>query len=130
MKMIRTMNVRRSVLAAISCGSMVFVLAACNRDLKFDKAKWNEQQDPAFPSPYRTGMLADLTAHYKLKGIKYADLVQLLGDPDLKDSSSLGYKIVEEYGRDIDPVYTRNLEFTFSKDSVITSFEVHEWRKK
>jgi hypothetical protein len=125
-----TMDFRRSVLAAISVGSMVGVLAACNRDMKFDKEKWNEQQDPAFPSPYRKRILADLTAHYKLKGIKYADLVQLLGDPDLKDSSSVGYKIVEEYGRDIDPVYTRNLEFTFSKDSVITSFEVHEWRKQ
>jgi hypothetical protein len=98
--------------------------------MKFDKERWSEREDPAFPSPDRTRMLADLTSHYKLKGIKYADLVQLLGHPDLNDSNSLGYKIVEEYGRDIDPVYTRNLEFTFSKDSVITSFEVHEWRKK
>src|SRR5258708_297111 len=104
-------------------------MTGCNRDMKFDKEKWNEQKDPAFPSVYRKRMVGDLTAHYQLRGIKYGQLVQLLGSPDNQDSVTLTYKIVEEYGKDIDPVYTRNLEFTCSEDSIITSFKLQEWRK-
>ena len=75
-------------------------------------------------------MLTDLTTNYKLTGLKYSQLIDLLGIPDSKDSSSLSYKIIVDYGNDIDPVYAKNLDFTFSKDSVITSFNIDEWKKK
>ena len=68
----------------------------------------------------RQKMLTDLTTNYKLTGLKYSQLIDLLGIPDSKDSSSLSYKIIVDYGNDIDPVYAKNLDFTFSKDSVIT----------
>ena len=97
--------------------------------LQGDREKWNEQKDPAFPSVYRKSMVGDMTAHYQLRGIKYGQLMQLLGSPDNQDSATLMYMIVEEYGKDIDPVYTRNLEFTYSKDSIVTSFKVQVWRK-
>lgn len=109
------------------------LLVACNdnnKQVKFDKNKWNEQADPLFPSSYRPQMLTDLTTNYKLVGFKYSQLIELLGIPDSKDSSSLSYKIVVDYGHDIDPVYTKDLNFTFSKDSTITSFKVDEWKKK
>lgn len=108
------------VLALFSCG---------NKQIKFDKNKWNEQTDPTFPSSYRPQMLTDLTTNYKLAGYTYSQLVELLGIPDYKDSSLLSYNIVVDYGHDIDPVYTKNLDFTFSKDSIITSFKVTEWKK-
>jgi len=113
--------------------TIVVLLFACNdssKQVKFDKAKWNEQTDPLFPSSYRPQMLTDLTTNYKLVGFKYSQLIELLGTPDTKDSSSLSYKIVVDYGHDIDPVYTKDLDFTFSKDSTITSFKVDEWKKK
>lgn len=109
--------------------STLVLLASCNQEMKFDKAKWNEQQDPAFPPKYRKQMLTDLTTHYPLKGMHYSDLIQLLGDPDLRDSSAVGYKIVTEYGHAIDPIYTRTLDFTLSPDSVVTAFEVLEWKR-
>jgi hypothetical protein len=104
---------------------------SCNGDraMKFDKNKWNEQADPLFPSVYRPKMLTDLTTNYKLKGLKYSELIELLGIPDSKDSSSLSYKIIVDYGHDIDPVYTKDLDFTFSKDSIITAVKVNEWKK-
>lgn len=107
-------------------------LLACNnenRQMKFDKNKWNEQADPLFPSSYRSKMITDLVTNYKLKGLKYFELTELLGVPDFKDSSSLSYKIEVDYKHDIDPVYTKDLDFTFSKDSIITSFKVNEWKK-
>jgi hypothetical protein len=78
---------------------------------------------------YRPKMLTDLTTNYKLKGLKYSELIELLGIPDSKDSSSLSYKIIVDYGHDIDPVYTKDLDFTFSKDSIITAVKVNEWKK-
>ena len=111
--------------------ALIFFLLSCdNKQIKFDKNKWNEQTDPLFPSSYRPKMLKDLTSNYKLAGFKYSQLIALLGIPDNKDSSSLSYKIVVDYGHDIDPVYTKNLDFIFSKDSIITSVKVNEWKKK
>jgi hypothetical protein len=102
-----------------------------NKDqVKFEKDKWNEQSDPLFPSAYRQQMLIELTTSYKLKGLKYSQLIGLLGIPDAKDSISLSYKIAVDYKNDIDPVYAKDLNFTFSKDSIIISFKVNEWKKK
>jgi hypothetical protein len=123
------MKWRTWIFAASCLVAIVLVLDACKGDMKFDKEKWNEQKDPAFPSVYRKRMVGDLAARYPLKGMKYDSLVQLLGIPDSKDSVSLTYKIIEEYGRDIDPVYTQNLEFNFSKDSTITTLTLQEWKK-
>jgi len=107
----------------------VFFFTSCNNEEKFSKVKWNERTDPAFPPPYRNRMLKDLTSNYKLTGLKYSDIIELLGEPNFNDSNSLAYKIKEDYGHDIDPVYSKNLDFTFSKDSMITAYKVVEWKK-
>lgn len=120
------------VLLILQFTAFVFLLS-CNggkKEIKFDKNKWNEQTDPLFPSRYRSQMLTDLTTNYKLKGLKYSELTELLGVPDTKDSSSLSYKIMVDYKQDTDPVYTKDLDFSFSKDSIITSFKVNEWKKQ
>jgi hypothetical protein len=124
------MKYRKICFILLKFGLLVLLLSSCNnKEIKFDKSKWNEQTDPLFPSSYRLKMLTDLTSNYKLVGFTYSQLIELLGMPDNKDSSSLSYKIVVDYGHDIDPVYTKNLDFIFSKDSVITSFKVDEWKK-
>jgi hypothetical protein len=105
------------------------LLISCNQQIKFDKNKWHEQIDPAFPSTYRPRMLDDLTTNFKLIGLSYHQLVDRLGMTDSKDSGLVSYKIVVKYGSDIDPVYSKDLEFTYSKDSSITSFKVVEWKK-
>lgn len=118
------------VLLILQFTAVVFLLSCNNNErIKFDKNKWNQQTDPLFPPSYRPMMLTDLTTSHKLVGLKYSQLIELLGTPDFKDSSSLSYKIEVDYKHDIDPVYTKDLDFTFSKDSTITSFKVNEWRK-
>jgi len=97
------------------------------KQIKFDKSKWRTRDDMEFP--YRNKMLKDLTTNYKLVGLKHSEIIELLGDPNFSDSSSFAYQVIEDYGSDIDPVYTKNLDFEFSKDSIITAFKIEEWKK-
>lgn len=124
------MKSRKIYFIILQFGLLVLMLFSCNKkELKFDKSKWNEQTDPLFPSSYRLKMLNDLTSNYKLIGLKYSQLIGFLGVPDNQDKSTSSYNIVIDYGSDIDLVYIKELDFIFSKDSVITSFKVHEWKR-
>lgn len=121
------MNLRLPIVLFV----LVVFVCSCNneREEKFNKIKWDQPEDPAFPPSHRKNMLKDLTSNYKLTGIKYSQLIALLGEPNFRDSSAIGYEVDVDYGRDIDPVYIKNLLFIFSKDSIITSFKIHEWKK-
>jgi hypothetical protein len=93
--------------------------------------KWDEKPDLVFTPPYRKKMLKDLTTNHKLVGLKYLEIIRLLGAPNFQDSAtaSFGYDIIINYDSDVDPIYTKTLNFTISKDSVIISFKVNEWKK-
>jgi hypothetical protein len=122
-----------SKLAAIAYSCVLITLmtmTSCQKHIPFEKAKWSEQTDPAFPSPYRQQMLSDLMTSYDLVGMKYGNVTALLGKPDGADSNYFAYRIVEEYGSGIDPVYIKNLVFNFSKDSVVTAVNTDEWKAK
>lgn len=108
---------------------IVLYLLSCDKQIKFNKAKWSEKTDPVFPSYYRAKMLRDLVQNYKLTGLSCAQLRERLGNADYIDSNSVHYRISVDYGGDIDPVYTKDLVFTYSKDSLITEFKVMEWKK-
>ncbi len=130
------MNYKKISFITLQFFIIIFFLFSCNdnkqddkKQIKFEKEKWNEQTDPLFPSAYRPEMLNDLTSNYKLVGIKYSQLIKLLGIPDYKDSNSLSYKIIINYGHDIDPVYTKDLDFNFSKDSNVYYFKIDECKK-
>ena len=71
-------------------------------------------------------MLDDLITINKLVGLTYNELIARLGMPYNKDTNIVSYAIVVEYGTDIDPVYTKDLEFTISKDSLIMSLRIRE----
>jgi hypothetical protein len=120
---------KKKVLAIVYFALFVFPFSSCNMKIKFDKEKWDEHPDLAFSPPYRNKMLTDLTAHHKLIGLHYSELIEMLGKPNFSDSNFIGYTILVDYGSDIDPVYTKNLNFNFSKDSIITSYKIDEWKK-
>lgn len=105
---------------------MLLTLVSCNR--KFNKAEWDQPSDDGFPPECRTLMVNDLVSNYKLTGLKYRELTTLLGQPDEINPNMVLYDIELDYGWDIDPVYSKNLEFTFSKDSIITSYKIKEWK--
>jgi hypothetical protein len=105
----------------------VMILFACNQQMKFEKSKWRLKDDMEYP--YRDEMIRDLTMNNKLTWMKYAQLNELLGEPNFSDTMSVTYKVLEEFGFDIDPVYSKNLTFFLSPDSTILSFEINEWKK-
>lgn len=125
------LRMRKLKLPILICIFFAITLFSCNniRQEKFDKIKWKQHEDAGQPSSHRKRMLEDLTTNYKLTEIKYSELVGLLGEPNFEDSTSLGYDIIVDYGNDIDPVYTKILKFIFSRDSIITSVKVNEWKK-
>lgn len=107
---------------------LVIVLASCTNDIKYKKELWQET-DSGFSSPYRDQMLKDLMVNHNLKGIKVNQLLELLGPADHVEDGLITYRVKIEYGGDTDPVYTKNLNFSYSKDSTITSFKIIEWKK-
>jgi len=109
--------------------SVSLLSSSCVNDIKFDAEQWMKGHDPVFPPPERGHMVNDLIKNYHLRGLTYAQLVELLGDPDAYDSSLIIYNIEIDFGSNIDPIYTKDLEFSLSSDSTVTSFKIEEWRK-
>jgi len=110
-------------------GVLIFIVGCENfGKMKFDKAKWNEGYEIESPPPSRNKMLTDLVQNHKLKGLKYNEVIEMLGEPNTHDSTSFTYDIKVEHSG-IDVVYIKYLEFDFLKDSVITAFHIEEWKK-
>lgn len=104
---------------------------SCKRDIRFEKSGWNQKGD-LNSYPNRERMLNDLMENYKIKGLKYSELVNLLGEPEIETTSksiSANYNIVTDYGSDIDPVYVKTLVISLNIDSVAQSCTVLNWKK-
>lgn len=117
--LIRTMQI-------VLCMNLLLSCQGC-MDMRFEQQRWQLREDIEYP--YRNRMLSDLIGNYRLKGCKHDELIQRLGMPDFSESNSITYKIVEDYGTDIDPVYTKNLVLDFNRDSIVTGIRVEEWHK-
>lgn len=108
----------------------ILVLFAC-KNTKFEKAGWEYQGDLGM-YPNREKMLKDLIENHKLKGLTYRELIAKIG-PDQNFRSGydtcIFYSIVTYYGRDIDPLFTKNLVFKFNKDSIVIDYEIKEWKR-
>jgi len=79
--------------------------------------------------PERNKMLKDLVKNYRIKGLNYNQLIDLLGEPEKysdEEPNTVTYNIVTDYGRDIDPVFIKNLEVKFSSDSIVIDVNINE----
>ena len=76
-------------------------------------------------------MIDDLIKNFPLKGENYNNIVSLLGQPQfpIDSTMAIGYKIDEDYGGNIDPIYTQILLVYFDKDSTVKSVEIKKWKK-
>ncbi len=90
---------------------LAILTTACTSKRKFNHELWNLRTDPGFPPKERNAMVDDLTNNYTLKGLTSQELRRLVGEPDYTDSTRLTYKVVVDYGWDIDPVYTKRSRF-------------------
>ena len=85
--------------------------------------------------PSRKMILDDLLANHKIKGLNHYQVIQLLGSPQNRDTSSFKYSYqIEDTGLQYNPkkkpVYIKNLVLYFSNDSIVTKTEVFEQTKK
>lgn len=106
------------------------LLISCEQSFKqakFNKTGWNEKVDWDYPN--REVMLDDLIKNHQVKGLSYKQLENSIGLPDSKEDFQLYYDIITDFGSDIDPVYTKSLLIKLNKDSVVSGFEVKEWKK-
>ena len=104
------------------------LVVACNQTQKFDKSAWREKGDLNI-YPNRDKMSKDLMNHHQLKGLTYKQIIDLLGEPEKysdEEPNTATYNIVTDYGKDIDPVYIKNLEVKFSTDSIATDVNIKE----
>ncbi|MBI2729787.1 MAG: hypothetical protein HYX40_03390 [Sphingobacteriales bacterium] len=104
-------------------------LLSCQNQIKFESTKWKTKEYPEAPPQNRKKMFKDLITNYKLIGVSKNDLVNLLGEPDYPTDSIMLYLIDEDYGTDIDPIYTKYLSFQLNSDSVVKDFKIEEWKK-
>jgi len=110
---------------------LLILLVACSNDIKFDKTKWMNEGDLQ-EFPYRKAMLKDLVTNYKLKGLSYKQMIDLIGEPQKNlsaDSDKVCYPVLTDYGRDIDPVHTIILSIQLGRDSTVSDFRIDEWEK-
>ena len=106
---------------------LLLLLTSC--DQKFEKSGWVYKDDMEYPK--RRRMVNDLVENYKLKGMTYSQITNLLGNGEngQSEKNKLFYDIIVNYGFDIDPVYIKYLERGFTKDSIVNSFKIVEWKK-
>lgn len=103
-------------------------ILSCKQDQKFDKAAWSEKGDLGI-FPNRNKMLNDLMKNHQLKGLTHKQLVELLGEPEEysdTEPNTAYYNVVTDYGRDIDPVCTKNLKIKLNGDSIVTDVNIYE----
>jgi hypothetical protein len=110
---------------------LILVFFACN-NIKFEKSGWMYKGDLGM-YPNREKMLKDLIENNKLKGLTYRELIEKIGPHEDFESgydTCILYGIVIDYGWDIDPVYTKDLEFKLNKDSIVVDYEIKEWKQR
>ena len=106
-------------------------LGSCGAEqLDFEKSRWNESVDGFYK--YRESMAKDLMENHLEIGMTFHQLTDLIGQPEnfanLKENT-IGYTLMEDYGRDIDPVETKTLMIELTVDSLVQNFKVEHWEK-
>ena len=85
---------------------------------RFDKVKWATMEGNTYP--HRNNMLHDLVYVQQLKGLKYGEVITLLGRPNRIDNGHLFYTIEKKYlGNTAAILHTKTLVIKLGKDSTV-----------
>jgi len=109
--------------------SVLIIFLSCNNK-KFTKELWNKQDD-LHEYPYRKDIIDDLLSNYRLKGLSYDKLIDIIGLHDDKiimgTANEIYYPIETKYEiLGIDPIYIKLLAIKLTKDSVVESYKIIE----
>ena len=115
------------------CGIAFISITSCNRPQKFTREMWSYTDGLTYPS--RKTILDDLLANQKIVGLNHYQVIQLLGSPQYRDTTNFKYSYqIEDTGAEYNPknnpIYTKSLVLTFSKDSIVTKKELVEKTRK
>lgn len=100
-------------------------------DMDFNSKKWLIEKDLEY-FPYRNLMINDIVENNLFAGFHYDRLIDSLGVPDNvrpRNDNEIYYLIENDYGWDIDPIYTKYLILTLNNDSCVINSKVYEWEK-
>lgn len=109
--------------------TFILLLHSCGIEEKnFEKASWNEKDDMFYSN--REKMVKDLMGNHLKIGMNYDEVIELLGNPEnyanLKPNI-IGYEIMVDYGRNIDPQSGKTLYIEFSGDSLVKHIRLEKW---
>ena len=102
----------------------IIALSGCDvKKQKFTTKGWDDGDGIEFPN--REGMLDDLLATHKLKGLNYRQALGLLKYPQRSGvkQKSMEYEVVRKMDG-IDTVYAKSLVLYLSPDSVVNNYKV------
>lgn len=109
--------------------NLLIVLSCNKKEIAFNKDSWNIKGDIFYRN--RAIMANDLLNNHLKSGMKYSQVICLLGNPEnFQDieTNQIVYEISTDYGNDIDPIRGKNLIINFSKDSLVTNFKIENWK--
>ncbi|MBB6108442.1 hypothetical protein SAMN05421821_102321 [Mucilaginibacter lappiensis] len=118
------MNINKKAILLFCVIALSF--AACKHHTKFDRENWDYGDGLEFPN--RDNMLDDLLKSYKLKGLKYQEVIHLLHRPQLSNTTEMVYDI-DEISKKGKTIYVKKLILSL-KDSVVTDVKVYEHSDK
>ncbi|THF51272.1 hypothetical protein E6C50_05735 [Flavobacterium supellecticarium] len=91
--------------------------------MSFDKEKWAVKSDAAYA--YRAMMLQDLIDSKRLKQLKKAAILELLGTPDRTDSLYLFYTILQKRALFF-PLQTKSMVIKLKENDSVEWVKIHE----
>lgn len=114
----------------ILCFILLLSLIGCGPgNRKFNPNEWNDRVD--FFYAHRESMIDDLLKNHLKKGMSYAQVIGMLGNPDSEFTDSpftLSYEIMVDYGWNIDPQKGTTLIIELAPDSTVGSFRLEKWK--
>lgn len=119
---------KKIILKVLAIVALTTIASGCNFTIKkekFSTKAWNEGDGITFPK--REGMLDDLLATHKLKGLSYKQAVSLLKYPQRNGitEKKFEYEIIRKMDG-IDTVYAKSLMLYLNKDSIVSNYKVTE----
>ena len=96
-------------------------------EIPFDGERWRSESSLHINYPYRPGMARNLVSKKLLIGKTRNEIQEMLGEPEPppeKIKNKFTYTLEEDYGWDIDPIFTEWLEITFTQENKVEQAEI------